>query len=421
MGPTLGSIDASKITFRQPADALLRGLRESNAQRQLQEFHDYIHLYAELFQSVLQSDRHRVLTRDFLIKFDHSFNLWSSFLETMGTIPQHPNVLLHLLHLGMWDSAFCNDPQGKLTPFGPWLAQLGEAMGGEQTGLLHAYLQQYFHPHKEQLCQAQTMANQMYEQLLSFVEANGILALKPDYQHPPVVQLHHGGAVCWLKDFPVPTLICMDVNKADALKGYTALPHEFGHDLSGTFTGAALVESISQRISGLDMPHKPFWALWAEECFADAIGVIAIREAEVFSLANLFSDYYTNVIFMDENEPRPDEHPNRHVRVAVAIEVARLIGVDAALLDQTRQEWDAFGQRVNTAAAAPPDMIYDQFNDKCYPMAEFEQGVELVAEALVATPYPLLNDRTVQQIFEGFSSDIADQMRQSVVDKLWLP
>lgn len=335
----------------------------------------------------------------------------------MGNIPNYNDVVLDLLHLGMWRAEYANDPAGELSPFGPALSDLGRVMEGKPIGVLHSLTQQISDPFKENLIKAQGLAVDIYDHFLRFLEENGIDELKPDYPHAPLIQLYGGGAVTWFKDFPIPTIIAMQRSKAGAFSGMSALPHEIGHDISGTFNGAQLVEQISSQVQTLGIPHTDFWKDWTEECFADAIGVSIIREGEIYSLANLFSGYYTNIIFADENEPKPDEHPNRHIRVLLAIEAGRILGVDSSLLDQMKTEWEAFGRTRNTEV--DPDKIFDVYNQRFYPMSAFVEGVKPVAEALVDTPYPRVGGKKIRDLFAGFTSDLAEEMRLSITEKKW--
>ncbi len=291
-------------------------------------------------------------------------------------------------------------------------------MGHAPVSIFQALVQQLAHPYKVPLRMSQALAGDMYAHFLQFLEQNDITSLKPDYAHPPLIRLHGGGAVTWLKDLPVPTIIAMPLDKGHRFGGYTALPHEFGHDLSGTFSGAQLVEQIKTQIGSLDIQHKAWWQMWAEECFADSIGMAIIREAEIFSLANLFTGYYTNIIFTDESGQRPDEHPNRHLRVLLAIEVGRILGIPNAILNQTRQEWTAFGNAKNTIY--PPDQVYDEFSQMSYPMSEFIAGLVPVATALVDTGYNQLHGKKVGDIFADFTSSLATQMTDSITEKAWM-
>ena len=411
-------LEMPQTTINTPNDLLLRGLFESNSEALYTHYYDYIHNSIEYFSEKQALSRHHAMLKSFGKRFDDSFNLWRQFLSYIGTIPKYSGVILDLLCLGMWNSAYANDLNGKLSPFGPWLADLGKAMEGQQLGVIHAFEQQLSHPLKEDLAKAQSLANELYDHLLQFLSSNDIDMLKADYEFPPLIQLYPGGAVTWLKDFPVPTIIAMNLSKALNFSGFSALPHEFGHDLSGTFKGTALVEEIIAHVKGLELPYNNFWPMWIEECFADAIGVATIREGEIFSLANLFSNYYTNIIFVDESGKKPDEHPNRHLRVLLAIEVGRILGLDSQQLAQTEKEWIAFGKKMNTAV--PPDKIYDQYNNQLYPVKDFLEAIKPVTKALVDTTYQHLNGKKVKDIFADFDSALADEMKVSITEKKWL-
>ena len=394
-------------------------LELSRWEAQLEEFRDYIHSGSQFLEALPELEAHHRTLQNFRNKFDHSFNLWRSLFATFRSVPDYPGKVLDLLHLGMWDTAYANDPMGSLTPFGPWLAPLGTVMGDAKISVFHALVQQITHPHKENLRKAQALAVAMYDHFLGFADAINITDnLKMDRDDPPLLQLYAGGAVTWFSGFPVPTMIALNQTKAHHYAGFSAVPHEFGHDLSGTFNEGALAQSIEQKIRSLKIKQSNFWEMWVEEAFADAIGVATIGIGEVYSLANLFSNAFTNVIFTDESGERPDEHPNRHIRVLLTIEVARLLGVaDAADLDQAQSKWIDFGETTNTVV--PPNMIYDQFNDRLIPVGDFVEGIEQVAAALVDTAYDELKGKKVRDIFDSFSSPLADELRDAIDKSQW--
>lgn len=411
---TSEKIQIPKIAKSLPSDRLVRELRDANAERAYQAFDEYIHHWVE----ILKTYGHQEMLNDFLVQFEEAFELWKDYLDRVGTIPEYDGAILDVLRLGMWHFAYANDPNGLRSPFGPYLAGLGEFFEGQPIGILHALEQQFNHWNRNNLVKAQQLANELYQQFLRFVEMNHLSELKPDYEYPPLIQLYMGGAVTFLSSFPVPTIIAMDERKSHQLSGFSALPHEFGHDVSGTFHSRVLVEEIVETVRELHLPHGELWQLWMEECFADAIGVMTIKEGEIFSLANLFSNFYTNIIFGDESASGHDEHPVRHIRVLVALEVGRILGIDGTLIDQTTAEWMAFGNRINTAV--PADQIYDQVTHSFYPMAEFIEGVEPVANALVNKACSHLNGYKIRDIFADFHSDIAEELRTSITEKRWL-
>ncbi len=408
-------INIPKITDQRPSDTLTRGLFTANAEIISDLFYSYIHTHVDFLKAHNKLARHHNMLNDFLTKFDGAFERWKGYLTSLGTIPNDANPM-DLLYLGLWDSAYANDPHGRLSTFGPWLGILGQWMEGKPIGILHAFDQQLTHWHRENLVKAQQLANDLYDHFLEFLGENIITGLKPDYEHLPLIQLYVGGAATYMSGLPVPTIITMDVRKAHQFSGFSALPHEFGHDLSGTFHGRVLVEEITEHVKNLQLPHSELWQLWVEECFADAIGVATIKEGEIFSLANLFSNFDTNIIFPDESGSRHDEHPVRHIRVLVTIEVGRILGLDEAMLNQMEAEWMAFGERRNTFA----DKIYDQFTNQLYPIEDFLFGVKPVANALVNTAYNHLNRKKVRDIFANFRSKAAEELRLSITDRNWV-
>jgi hypothetical protein len=418
MRTSIRRIDDSIIEATFVDNKILRELYKANSESLYELFHFDIHKRVEYLQDHKELADHHEMLSNFLDMFDEVFNRWRGYLDGLGFIPKNLASLVDLLSLGWWDSSYCNDPRGKLSPFGPWLAGLGEALGGSRIGVLHAFEQQLTHPLKDDLVKAQELANELYNYFLKFIRDNGIESLKSDYEHPPLIQLYNDGAACYLKDLPVPTIIAMNKAKAHDFSGFSALPHEFGHDMSGTFKNASLVEDIIANVRDLNLPYSYFWQMWIEECFADAVGVMAIGEGEIFSLANLFSKYYTNIIFADEQENRPDEHPNRHIRVLLCIEVGRVLGLDENILDETEKQWNDFSEKINHKY--PSDQIYDQFNDKLYPMDDFIASIKPVANALLNGTYGSINGKKPRDILSGFQSELADELSRSITERPWL-
>ncbi len=385
---------------------------------QLGRFHDYVNRSIEFFKSQNIFESHQNTLDNYYKKFKDSFGTWKNLLNTYNSIPEYYGIVMDLLHLGIFDSSYAHDPNGYISPFGPRLSILGEIMETERIDLYHAFTQQSSHPDIENLLKAQKLAVEMYKHFLKFADENDIENLKMDKEDPSVLLLYAGGAVTWFSGFEIPTIIAIDQAGSNLLSGFSAVPHEFGHDLSGTFNEGALVTSITENIRTRQLDHSEFWEMWTEEAFADTIGVATIGIGEVYSLANLFSHSYTNIIFRDESGERPDEHPNRHIRVLLTIEVAKQLEVASeTTLNKARDKWIEFGKQINTEV--PNDQLYDQFHDRYIPAKEFEDSIPSIAEALVDTEYGQLKNKKVRNIFDGFSSELADELTQSIDNKRW--
>lgn len=352
-------------------------------------------------------------------RFYTAFNRLKESLEMFG-IPDYDGFSLDVGYIGLWDAEFMDDQGGNSSPFGPLLKIFKKNIGKRRVGIFQAADQQLCYVYKDNLVKAQKLANEIYEHFFDFAEKNNISNLKPDYRCPPVVQLCAGGAAIHLSGIPVPTIISMDKTKADRFSGFSALPHECGHDLSGTFRNRMLVNEIKAKIKNLKLPNGRFWEMWMEECFADAIAVAIIKEGEIFSLANLFSNYETNRIFKDRHTRTVDEHPNRHIRVLLTIEIGRILGINKSLLDKTEKEWISYGKNKNKSY--PPDKIFNEFKNELYSLKDFVTGVGPVAAALVDTSYDHINGKTIKDIFSNFKSKIAEEMRASInsTEKKWL-
>jgi len=182
-------------------------------------------------------------------------------LKIIGRVPVYIGLTLDLLYLVLWDSDYTCDPEGKLSPFGPWFSKFRKIIK-RRIGILHAVEQQLTHFYKDNLVKTQELANEMYNHFIKFVIKNNLENLKPDYEHPPIVQLCADRATILLKDYPASTFIIMNKTKADKLSGFSALLHKFGHDMSGTFKGTILVEEIKNHVKNLGVPHFECWQRW---------------------------------------------------------------------------------------------------------------------------------------------------------------
>lgn len=92
-----------------------------------------------------------------------------------------------------------------------------------------------------------------------------------------------------------------------------------------------------------------------------------------------------------------DVHPHPYLRVYLIIEVGRILGIDEALLERTKEEWIPFGKKKNKICfydkGCSYDGIYDKLKNEIYPQQEFVGGIKLLAIALVDTPYSQKNGK----------------------------
>lgn len=342
---------------------------------------------------------------------------YSSFLkDEVWLLGNHNRLLL----LSLWDNDFADDPNGYLSPFGPLLIPFRGYKGKRQIGILHAAEQQLAHTYADNLGKAQRLAKEIHYHFMDFASSNMLGDLKRCYEYPPVVQFCAGGAAALFAGLPVPTVIAMDKTKADKFSKFSALPHECGHNLARQFKKSGLVEEIKKKVKTLGNPRVHLWQKWIEECLADAIGVFIIKEGEIFSLANLFADDYTNIIYKDNDSGKVDEHPIRHIRVLLTIEVGCKLGINDILLKDTIKQWNDFGEKINTNK--PKGLIEDLCNKKAYKMKDFVKDIEYIAQLLVETKYEQLNKKTIKDIFADFESNLADEMKTSIKEtkKKWI-
>jgi hypothetical protein len=140
--------------------------------------------------------------------------------------------------------------------------------------------------------------------------------------------------------------------------------------------------------------------------------VCIIKEGEILSLANLFSNDHTNIIQKDSIDKKEvDEHPLPHLRVLLAIEVGRKLGIKSSLLGEIQKKWIAHGGNI----------IKDKvrFKKEKYPMQPFVDNIDKVAKALVETGYEELKGYSVKDIFANFNSALAKELRKSINQK-WI-
>lgn len=376
-------------------------------------FYTYITRSVEEYENVLIRDG--LIDDNFLNSFKDAFEQLKSFLKDEGDNAYkrfygdklYFDYLDEMLYLGIWDDDFTDDPEGLLSPYGKLLILLEpKYKGNRRIGILHAAEQHHGHIHKNNMNNAQKIANEIYNHFKDFADKNQLSNLNPGFQYGPIVQLCAGGAATLLGGLPVPSFIVMDKTKAHDLSGFSALPHECGHDIISTFEDSCLMKEIITKVEELRLPppYGKFWEKWIEECLADAIAVAIIKEGEIHSLTNLFSNYHTNMIFKDVTGKKEDEHPIPYIRVLLAIEVGGLLGIGNDFLKKTKDEWIKFSKRINTDISY--QSVKNLFNGKIYPMKNFVDGVKDIAKLLVSTPYYQINGKTVGDIFKEFDSQL---------------
>lgn len=358
------------------------------------------------------------ILRHFEKGFDVAFLQLKKIIDGKETEDTEAKIRKYLQNLILWDHDYANDPKGSLSPFGPFLNKL---VGGRRIGIFHAAEQRLTHLYNGNLENVQMLAREIHEHFLKFVKSNSLKGqLKPAHQYPPIVQFCAGGAAIVLYGETVPAFIVMDKAKTEKFSDFSALSHECGHGLLGSFKKKnknKLLTAIATEIDRQNLPHGEIWKEWIEEGFADAIGVSIIKEGAIVSLANLFTNDFTNLIYTGIGD-KVDKHPTPHIRVLLAIEVGRLLGIDKEILDKIKEKWIAFGEGKNTWLRH--DKILDLHNEKVYLMKDFDEGVAPVAKALVDTAYDELNNKKVKDIFSGFKSDHAEEMRTTITEKTWL-
>lgn len=377
----------------------------------MNEYSKFYNSIKKTYIKLKNNYRNVAINKGFLNNFFKSFKTtyrrWRSYLKKNGRIPFHVGLAEEILYLGLLDSDYTSGSNGKSSPFGPWLSPL-QKIGKKGISIKRAFEQQQrLTLEVGHLVNAQKFANEIYAYFLNFVKNAGIIGLKPGYNHPPIIQLCSGGTATLFKDFSVPAIIVMDGVKNSTLSDFSAIPHEIGHVICGAFQNSTLIKEITKKAESLPIEHIDYWKCWIEECFADAIAVSILKEGEIFSLRNLLSRYETNVIHKDRRSKKVAVHPMPHVRVLLTIEVGRILGLEYNLLNRTKAGWIDFSIEKNNHSR------HARFDQIEHLMSDFDDPsvVELVAKALIDTPYKALNNRRVKDIFLGFNSKLALAMK----------
>ena len=422
-------LDQYRDTLKESPAKLYKDLSEARKKTFINQIYSYIKTTVDYLETRNDLQIELKSLMDFKWHFYTAFNQlkeylknnweksYSSFLKNRDWLLGNLN---RLLLLSLWDDDFADDPNGDLSPFGPLLIAFRRYKRKRRVGILHAAEQQLAHTYADNLGKAQRLAKEIHYHFMDFASSNMLGDLKRCYEYPPVVQFCAGGAAALFVGLPVPTFIAMDKTKADEFSKFSALPHECGHNLAGQFKNSGLVTEIKEAVKTLRNPRVHLWQKWIEECLADAIGVAIIKEGEIFSLANLFADNYTNRIYKDNRTGEVDEHPIRHIRVLLTIEVCRKLGIDKTILKDTKEQWNDFEEKTNTNK--PRGEIEDLCSKKAYKMKDFVGDIEGIAELLVETEYKQLKGKTVMDIFADFESNLADEMRTSIneTEKKWI-
>lgn len=375
--------------------------------------------------------RRIMMLEDFKDKFKSAKNAWNVLLKKNMVIPftkkNRKALEEQALLIGIWDSSYLRDALGQLSPFGPTLYQMNFYSGNAPMGIIPALRQQEQQQKQKDnskgfLVEAQYMADSIYYEFLKFVEDNKLQErLKGDYEYAPLIQNAPEIEHIRVSERMVPTLIVMNQAKTvSSIDGYSAVPHEIGHDILDTFANTAFLREIKSKVRRCRRlgERRPLWLAWIEECFADAIAVMTCGMIEIITLADLFSGDYTDRIFYDQDvagyELEPDRHPNRHIRVLLTLKVAEMVGEKYNRKDKNFIEprevrnfvrnWGYFDEVNNTGTPKGHLEVIPKGRsrgaDDYLLISKFEDDLEAIANILVNSRYQNLNRKKPIQIFE---------------------
>jgi hypothetical protein len=170
---------------------------------------------------------------------------------------------------------------------------------------------------------------------------------------------------------------------------FLSIHHEVGHDLDADLkVRPALRLALNFKLGGEGVANDRIvnWLAWLGEVFADLVALRLGGPAYIEMLLHLFLGPADKVVTPDDKDP----HPTPYLRILKNIAYARtLLPGDAALtahLDQLATRWTAI-------YGAQP-----QFKD-------YVDDFPHVFEALMATPFEELKDKTVQSLLPYTATD----------------
>lgn len=363
---------------------------------------------------------------EFKVKFRETARAWNILLRKNKVIPitrKNANRLEEqALLMAIWDSAYMRDVLGQLSPYGPTLFQMQFYGGNAPMGIIPA-LRQQENSSSPYLTDAQYLADSIYHVFLEFVDKEKIHHhLKGDYRYAPLIQNAPEVEHIRVSERKVPTLIVMNQAKTIKFNGYSAVPHEVGHDIMDTFKDSGLIREIQGKVRDCKevAERKGFWLAWVEECFADAIAVMTSGLVEIVTLADLFSGDYTNRVNFskDSNDHayEPDRHPNRHIRVLLTLKVAEKVMrryegfLKRSDIKRIRDNWEAFEQKNNTNTQPGflehLDIENHHAGANCDEMSHFVKDLDAISEILINDTYRHLNHKSPYMIFENLHKSI---------------
>jgi hypothetical protein len=372
-------------------------------------------------------------------RFDKSFYRLKEYFEKKTNDQEDPyvdffnkkhylNYIDDLLYLGIWDDGFVNGQQSSL---GSLFLPIQKYKMNRPIGILQAAIQQLSHNDWENLNKAQKLATEIYTTFMGNVNGEKDKDHHDHAQFPPIVQLYNGDSSAILTGLPSPAFILFDKKHAHDFESFAALPHECGHVLAHTHQGSELLKEIRNKIKGEFNINRPKiylrkeWDKWLEECFADAIAVATIKEGEVFSLENLFSDKRTNKIYKNHDGDNIDEHPNPFIRVLLTIEICVELGIlrkftldeeKVLLVDQLKNEWQKIGEEINTDY--PDEHIMNLYKKRYHLKENFANAIPIVARCLINTPYITTKGQSLKTIFATLNKKLARQLRGKIIANL---
>ena len=203
---------------------------------------------------------------------------------------------------------------------------------------------------------------------------------------------------------PIPTLITTSRLSGKRLSGFAAVPHEVGHDITGIFQNNGLIESIRQRIYERQLPHYPLWISWMEEIFADTIATLILGEyhaGKMIADAQYLQQEYPYTIYYDGNNQ--SRYPSGFLRVALSLMIAQQLGCLNA--GQLLQIW-------NNNKLTPETVLSS--NGVLIPTTEFADVLPAMVSILIEENYPILNGKSLRDVFAGFQSREAEELKKNI-------
>jgi hypothetical protein len=331
----------------------------------------------------------KVRSKEVVDKRPHFYQV-KALDEMMSAFVQNQNELLKALK-----------PQGNPDVFlADSRALLVEIMRSQSVwDFYREKLQLRFSPDfQDSLWVADIVAWNCYRPVIERAARFGILS-PTDLREPPlcyyVAELSAATSVrtaqindfCDRRDRPVESpipVIKLPWEHSQNLWEFLSIPHEVGHDLEADLNlRGVLLRSLDNALKG--NPRREVWRKWQSEVFADLVALQLVGPAYAETLMSVLLQSKEDVVTPNPKGP----HPTRYLRILMLTSyIKRLIANDAPA--EIRDELSKH--------AAQIEGLWTKLYDKVVDLDPYVDDFPVVFKALMESPFPKLNDRTVRSL-----------------------